>query len=169
MEQVDLALLVVRVWAGTVMVLHGWNHGSNLDGTARWFESVGFREAAINARLSSLGEVVIGISLAAGFLTSFGAAGMVAMMFVAFWTIHRFAGFFVFHRPDEGYEYVATMTVIGFLLAVAGPGAYSVDAALDISEGLDGWVGALIFAAGLGAGYGQTLLFWNQPKEDEEK
>jgi putative oxidoreductase len=58
------------------MILHGLNHGRNLEGTARWFGSVGFRNARINALVSSVGEVAIGISIAAGFLTSFGAAGM---------------------------------------------------------------------------------------------
>jgi putative oxidoreductase len=150
------------------MILHGLNHGRNLEGTARWFGSVGFRNARINALVSSVGEVAIGISIAAGFLTSFGAAGMGAMMFVAFWSIHRFAGFFVFHRPDEGFEYVATLAVIGFALAVAGPGSWSVDSILGIADALDGPVGALIFGMGLVVGYVQTLVMWKRPMEENQ-
>ena len=70
-------------------------------------------------------------------------------MFVAFWTIHRFAGFFNFHRPDEGWEYVATLSVIGVALAIAGPGQYSVDEALGIAGNLDEWTGLAIVAGGL--------------------
>ncbi len=163
LEQFDLAVLVVRLWVGLVMILHGLNHGRNLEGTARWFGSVGFRNARINALVSSVGEVAIGTAIAAGFLTSFGAAGMGAMMFVAFWSIHRFAGFFVFHRPDEGFEYVATLAVVGFALAVIGPGSWSVDGVLGIADDLDGPVGALIFAMGLVVGYVQTLVMWKRP------
>ncbi len=46
---------------------------------------------------------------------------LLATMFVAFWAIHRFVGFFVFHRPDEGYEYVFTLMAISLALAIAGP------------------------------------------------
>lgn len=168
MEHFDIALLAIRVWLGVVMVAHGINHARNHAGTARWFEKVGFKHAGINARLSAAGEVAIGLSLASGLLTSFGAAGMGAIMFVAFWSIHRFAGFFVFHRPDEGYEYVATLAVVGFALAVAGPGAISVDAALGIAESLDGVTGAIVFGLGLVAGFVQILALWERPPKDTD-
>jgi putative oxidoreductase len=166
MEQLDFALSVVRLWVGLVMVMHGLNHGRNLDGTARWFGSVGFKHPKFNARLSSFGEILIGTSIATGFLTSAGAAGLGAIMFVAFWSIHRFAGFFVFHRPDEGYEYVVTLAIVGLALAVAGPGAWSIDNALGIADDLDGWVGGVIFGAGIVAGYVQTVFLWDRPKEE---
>jgi len=167
MEQLDFALSVVRLWVGLVMVMHGLNHGRNLDGTARWFGSVGFKHPKINAQLSSLGEIVIGTLIAAGFLTSAAAAGLGAIMFVAFWSIHRFAGFFVFHRPDEGYEYVVTLAAVGLALAVAGPGAWSIDNALGIADDLDGWVGGVIFGAGIVSGYAQTVVLWDRPKQEK--
>lgn len=43
-------------------------------------------------------------------------------MVVAFGSIHRFGGFFVFARPDEGCEYVATLVVAATTLAKIGPG-----------------------------------------------
>jgi putative oxidoreductase len=84
-------------------------------------------------------------------------------MFVAFWAIHRFAGFFNFHRPDEGWEYVATLSVIGIALAVAGPGRYSVDEALGIAGNLDEWVGLAIIGGGLLVAAGQLATFWRKP------
>jgi putative oxidoreductase len=93
------------------------------------------------------------------------AAGLVATMFVAFWSIHRFAGFFNFHRPDEGWEYVATLSVIGITLAVLGPGRYSVDEALGIAGNLDGWVGLAIVGAGVLVAAGQLAVFWRKPTE----
>lgn len=145
------------------MIAHGLNHAKSQEGTASWFGKVGFKAPRINALLSAVNELAIGAALILGLLTSVAAAGLAATMFVAFWAIHRFAGFFVFHRPDEGYEYVATLTVVALTLAVAGPGSLSVDAALGIDELLTGWVGAIIFAAGLALAAVQLALFWRKP------
>lgn len=165
MNPADAVLLMLRLWLGVVMVAHGINHGRNLDGTARWFSKIGFRQARLQARLSAAGEVLIGLGIAVGFLTPVAAAGLVAVMFTAFWTVHRFAGFFVFHRPDEGWEYVATLAVAAVALATLGPGFVSVDAVLGIA--LDGWVGLAIALAGVVAAAGQLVLFWRKPASDE--
>ncbi|MGB7861165.1 MAG: DoxX family protein [Acidimicrobiia bacterium] len=167
MERIDIAMLILRLWAGVVIIAHGINHGRNLEGTARWFAKVGFRQAKVNAFLSSAMELAVGLGLVLGLLTSFAAAGLVATMFVAFWSIHRFAGFFVFHRPDEGYEYVGTLAAISLALAVGGPGSFSIDRALGIENMLSGAVGAGIFALGLLAAAGQLAMFWRKPIKEE--
>lgn len=143
------------------MLLHGVNHARNQEGTARWLEKVGFRSPALNARLSSLTEVAIGLGLIAGLLTAPAAAGLLATMMVAFWSVHRFAGFFVFHRPDEGYEYIITLSLIAFALGIVGPGAASLDALLGIE--LSGITGGLVVAAGLPAAAAQIAAFWRRP------
>jgi putative oxidoreductase len=163
---IDVALLLLRLWAGIVIIAHGVNHGRTLEGTAKWFASKGFKSAGLNARISALNEIAIGVALIAGLLTSVAAAGLVATMFVAFWSIHRFVGFFNFRRPDEGYEYVTTLAVIGIAVAVAGPGRYSVDEAIGIAGNLDGWVGAAIVGAGLLVAVGQLATFWRKPSGD---
>lgn len=164
MNPVDVALLLLRLWVGFVMIAHGVNHGRTLQGTANWFASKGFKAPQLNARVSALSEIAVGIALIAGLLTTLAAAVLVATMFVAFWTIHRFAGFFNFHRPDEGYEYVTTLAVIAVCLAVAGPGSYSVDQALGIADDLDEWVGLAAIGAGLLASVGQLAVFWRRPR-----
>lgn len=163
MENIDYAMLLLRVWAGIVIIAHGINHGRTLDGTARWFESKGFRQPRMNAILSSGTELAVGVGLLAGLLTSLAAAGLASIMFVAFWSIHRFAGFFNFHRPDEGYEYVTTLAVVSLALAVAGPGSVSLDSALGIADDLDGLTGVAIFAGGLVLAFGQLATFWRRP------
>jgi len=167
MTKFDFALLVLRLWAGAVMIAHGINHGRSLEGTASWFSSKGFRAPRLNAVLSWVSEVAIGVALIVGLLTSIAAAGLAATMFVAFWSIHRFAGFFVFRRPDEGYEYVVTLTVIALALAVAGPGLISIDATLGTADTLDGGVGAAIFALGILAAVGQLATLWRKPVKEE--
>ncbi len=163
MTAIDVALLLLRLWAAVVIIAHGVNHGRTQAGTAKWFASKGFKSPELNARISALNEIAIGLALIAGLLTSVAAAGLVATMFVAFWAIHRFAGFFNFHRPDEGWEYVATLSVIGVVLAIVGPGRYSVDEALGIAGNLDGWVGLAIIGAGLLVAAGQLATFWRKP------
>jgi putative oxidoreductase len=163
MTAIDVALLLLRLWAGFVIIAHGVNHGRTLEGTAKWFASKGFRSEKLNARISALNEIAIGVALIAGLLTSVAASALVATMFVAFWSIHRFVGFFNFHRPDEGYEYVTTLAVIALALAIAGPGRYSVDEALGIAGDLDGWVGLAIVGAGLLVAAGQLAMFWRKP------
>lgn len=163
MEPVDLIVTVMRVWAGVVMVAHGINHARNLTGTAKWFGKVGFRAARRQAQVSAFGELAIGASLIFGLLTSLGAFGLVAVVSVAFWSIHRFAGFFVFARPDEGYEYVVTLSLAAVMVATVGPGPLSVDAALGIADQLNGWTGLLIAAGGVVAAAGQLALTWRKP------
>ncbi|HZD23790.1 MAG TPA: DoxX family protein, partial [Acidimicrobiia bacterium] len=66
MEPTEIALLVLRLWLGVVMLAHGINHARNLNGTASWFESKGFRRGRINALASAAGEVAIGLGLVSG-------------------------------------------------------------------------------------------------------
>ena len=163
MDGSDIALLGLRLWLGVVMLAHGINHGRNLDGTASWFATKGFRHARVNAAGSAFGEIAIGIGLILGLLTPIAAAALIATMTVAFGAIHRFAGFFVFARPDEGYEYVATLAVTAAALAILGPGAVSVDSAIGLAPTLDGWPGAALAAGGLLAGLAQLAFFWRRP------
>lgn len=167
MEPIDLALTVLRLWLGVVMLAHGVHHARSLEGTASWFASKGFRPPDLNARASAFGELAIGAGLLAGLLTSAAAAGLIATMTVAFGSIHRFAGFFVFKRPDEGWEYVATLAVAAFTVAVAGPGPYSLDAVLGIDTALSGWTGLVIALAGVAAGVAQLAVFWRRPTEEK--
>ncbi|MDH5373745.1 MAG: DoxX family protein, partial [Acidimicrobiia bacterium] len=122
MESFDVGLLILRVVAGTVMVAHGINHGRNLGSTAAWFEKIGFRQARMQALMSSGTELAVGAGLISGLLATPAAAGLVAIMVVAGISNHRKAGFFVFNRPTEGWEYVMTLTAIGLTIATLGAG-----------------------------------------------
>ncbi len=164
MEPLDIAMLVLRVSVGAVAIAHGVNHGRNLDGTAAWFEKVGFRQARLQASLSAAGEVAVGSLLVLGLLTPIGAAGFAAVMVVAFWSIHRKNGFFIF-RPGEGWEYVATLAVASTVVGIAGPGRISVDNALGLLDLVDGWTGFVVVLLGVAAAAGQLATFWREPKK----
>lgn len=169
---VDLALLVLRALLGGVMLAHGINHvledgRLDISGTAGWFEGLGMRPPRLNAWLASLTEIGAGALLVAGLFTPVAAAGVVGTLAVAWVTNHRDAGFFVFNRPTEGWEYLLTLITVALVVATLGPGDWSADAALDLAADLDGWVG-LVLAAGLGgAGAAATLaLFWRPDAND---
>lgn len=166
MEAPDTILLVLRAWIAVVMLAHGIRHARTLEGTTGWFRSLGFRRADLQARLSAIGEIAIGLAILVGLLTPVAAAGLIATMSVAFWTIHRKAGFFVFARPDEGYEYVATLSLATLALAVIGPGEVSLDHALDLD--LDGWLGGAIALCGVLVAMAQLVLFWEEPGGDDD-
>ena len=167
---VNAALLVLRVAVGAVMLAHGYNHvlrGGRIPGTARWFESLGMRPGVLHAWLASGTELVAGALLAVGLLTPFAGAGVVGVMLVAWITNHRGNGFFIF-RPGEGWEYVMTLTALGLALATVGPGEWSLDHALDLTDDLVGLPGLLI--AVLAGGGGAALLLatcWRPPKPAE--
>lgn len=159
MAAVDGAALLLRAALGVVMLAHGWNHlfgAGGLDGTARWFGSMGLRPPRVHAAASGATELVAGAGLVLGLLTSLHAGAVVGVMTVALVTAHRGNGFFVF-RPGQGWEYVAFLAVVATGLALIGPGAVSLDAALGIDGRLDGGVG-LLLSAGLGLLGGAALL-----------
>lgn len=160
MDTIDLASLLLRLWLGSVMMSHGIRHARTLDSTAAWFRSKGFRRPHLNAAASAVGEIAIGLGMMLGLLTSLSAAGLVATMAIAYWSIHRFSGFFVFARPDEGWEYVATLATASVVVGILGPGDLSLDALAGLDRVMAGWTGLLISVAGIPLAALQLALFW---------
>ncbi len=169
MEVIEYVVLAARVWAGVVMLAHGINHARSQEGTANWFQKIGFKAPEMNAKMSAASELAIGLGLIFGVLTSFAAAGLVATMVVAFWSVHRFSGFFVFRRPNEGYEYVATLAMLALVIATVGPGPVSGDALFGIEETFNGATGALIVGAGVLVGALQLAALWRRPPSTEDQ
>jgi putative oxidoreductase len=163
-DQINLALLVVRVVLGVTLALHGINKvRGGLDGTARWFASMGMKPGWLHARLAAFTEIGGGAAMVAGFLTPLAGAGFVGLMLVAGITAHRGAGFFVFRRPTEGWEYVLVLGTLGAAMGGLSAGEYSLDHAFDWTYG--DW-GLIISAVG-GVVGGLALLaaFWRPDKK----
>lgn len=161
----DLAALLLRLLLAVVMAAHGLNHllgGGRIAGTARWFESLGMRPGRLHAWMATLTELAVAPLLAAGLLLPLACAGVVGVMVVAWVVNHLRAGFFVFHRPVEGWEYVMTLTVVAIALAALGAGRWSLDAVWGLE--LTGPVRVAIAAGGGTASAGVVLgLFWRRP------
>ncbi|MCL1692833.1 MAG: DoxX family protein [Actinomycetia bacterium] len=163
-ESFDWAVALLRLVAGVVILAHGVKHARGRTKTANWFGSIGFRQPELQWFASTATEIGVGVLLIVGLGTSLAAAGLVAVMVVAFWTVHRSVGFWVTARPDEGWEYVLVLGTVGAAIAIGGPGEFSIDAALGIEDLLDGWVGAALVAGGIGAASVQIATFF-RPNE----
>lgn len=154
-DQLNFGLLLLRVVVGPVFAFHGYAkifRGGRLAGTARWFDGMGMRPGALHARFAAGGELATGTCVALGLLTPFGGMGLVGLMSVAVWTVHRGHGLLV---TKDGWEYNLVLATIGVTLATIGPGEWSLDDALGID--LNGPVGFAIALVG-GVGLAAALL-----------
>ena len=163
----DTALMLLRAALGMMIFVHGYNkafRGGKLAGTGRWFQSMGMRPGKVHATLAAGTEMGVGVLLVLGLLTQLAAAGLIALMVVAFWTVHRDKGFMI---TGEGWEYVALIAVMSLVTAILGPGRLSLDNELEITHRLDSMTGlGIALLLGVGAGAAQLLLFFRPPKPD---
>jgi len=164
---VDTALLLLRAALGMMIFVHGYNkafRGGRLAGTGRWFQSMGMRPGKVHATLAASSEMGVGVLLVLGLITPVAAAGLIGLMVVAFWTVHRDKGFMI---TGEGWEYVALIAVMSLVCAILGPGRLSLDSEFEIAHRLDGKTGlGIALLLGVGAGAAQLLLFFRPPPPD---
>lgn len=162
----DVASALLRAVLGVTFLLHGWNHAygpGGLAGTASWFSAIGLRPARVHAAVSAYGELAVGAALLLGLLSPVAAAAGVGIMTTAAVTAHRANGFFVF---KDGWEYVLMVAVACTVLAVLGPGSWSVDRALGIDA--SGWgLGLAVLGVGVAASAAMLALCW-RPVEAAE-
>jgi putative oxidoreductase len=155
----DLALFALHFIVGALFFAHGaqklfgWFGGYGIGGTAGFMDSLGMRPARLHAWAAALAETVGGVLLALGLFTPIGAAMVIAVMVTAIITVHGTKGFFT---QDGGYEFNLVLIAAAFALAGVGPGAWSLDNALDISWTGTGWA-LVALGAGLLGGIGAVV------------
>lgn len=151
MDQLNLGLLALRVVFGLFLAYHGYNKvfgGGGLAGTAKWFGAIGMRWPRWQARLAASTELGAGVMFAAGLFTPLAAAGIIGVMLVAIVVAHWKVGFFIF-KPNQGWEYCASIAVVAAAVATIGAGEWSLDHAFGLTWA--GWTGCLV-AVGVGLG-----------------
>jgi putative oxidoreductase len=116
----------------------------------------------LHAWLASLTELAAGAALVVGLLTPFAAGALIGIVLVAFITTHLHAGFFVFRRPTEGWEYLMNLAAAFFAIGVIGPGDWSLDNAIDYapSPSTAMWITLII---GVGGAVSLLAVFWRRP------
>ncbi|MCX6522067.1 MAG: DoxX family protein [Actinobacteria bacterium] len=156
-DRFDVGVLVLRVIFGLFLAYHGLNKvKSGIAGTTGWFRSIGFKWPGVQARLAAATEMGAGVLLAVGLLTPLAASGMIAVMIVAIVVAHWKVGFFIF-KPNQGWEYCASIAITAWVIATVGPGRFSLDHAFDIEW--SGWWGSAVAAAiGIGGAVAQLLV-----------
>ncbi len=167
---VDLGLLLLRVLVGVTFSLHGfqklfgWFGGGGPEGTAKWFASLGFGRGRVAALMAGASEIAGGLGLALGLLTPFAAAAMIGTMTTAALVNRAEKGFW---SAGNGWELNGYLIVIPAAVALAGPGAYSLDALLGLEQ-LSGPVPALAAAlAGIGSGWLRWATRTREPDESD--
>ena len=157
----DAGLLIGRVVLGLLMAGHGaqklfgWFGGYGLTGTGGYLESIGFRPGKTFAAAAAITELVGGLLTAAGFFGPAGPALIVSVMIVAAVTVHWSHGVFA---QNNGIELPLLYAAGAATLALAGPGALSLDAAFGLT-GL--WSPAIVWsvlAAGIVGGFANLAL-----------
>jgi putative oxidoreductase len=131
-----LGLLILRLVAGLTIAAHGaqkllgWFGGPGFGGTIQMQERMGFKPPVLWAVLIILGELGGGLSLALGFLTPLGAAGIFGAMLMAIAKAHWKNGFF---SSKRGLEFPLQLLTAAVAVGIAGPGSYSLDALFGIA------------------------------------
>jgi len=132
----SLGLLILRLGVGLTIAAHGaqklfgWFEGSGLTKLTQGFEKQGFKPVWLWTWLVILGEFGGGISLALGFLTPLGAAGVFGAMLMAIFKSHWKNGFW---NSKRGLEFPLALLTMAAAIGVIGPGSYSLDALLGLA------------------------------------
>lgn len=130
-----MGLLLLRVVVGLLFVGHGtqklfgWFGGNGIDGTAGFYDQLGYPRPRKMAVLAGATEAGAGLLLTLGLLTPLAAAAVIGLMINAIYTVHADNGLW---NTQRGYEYNLVLIAAAAALAFAGPGALALDGALGL-------------------------------------
>ncbi|MDB4916518.1 MAG: DoxX family protein [Gemmatimonadetes bacterium] len=124
-RQQHVGLAVLRIVLGIVMTAHGYQKlfVYGIAGVQGAFTKMGAPMPMVTGPLVAALEFFGGIALIIGFLTRLVGLGLAIDMLGAILIVHGSAGFFM----PAGYEFVLMLGAASLALAIAGPGAFSID------------------------------------------
>jgi putative oxidoreductase len=132
----SIALLLLRLGVGLTLAAHGvqklfgWFGGAGLTRLGQSLEKQGFKPVWPWLTLVIVGEVGGGLSVALGFLTPLGAAGILGAMAMATFKSHWRNGFWL---NKGGYEYSLMLLIVSIAIGLIGPGGYALDSLFGIN------------------------------------
>jgi len=164
----DFASLILRTAIGPMFIAHGTNKvfgSGGLEGTTRWFDSLGLQPAAVHARMAAATEIGAGALITLGAGNPLPSVAVVGLMATAAATDHRGKGFFVF---KGGWEYTAVVAAAATALAGLGNGRWSVDRLLrrNPRSGVVTALGAAV--VGVAAAAGLLAASYRPDKKDAD-
>ena len=117
---------LIRLMAGGSLAYHGYQIlFGNIEGAARFFESVGFEHGLLWATVVGVLELVCGLFLAVGLLTRLAAGPILVFLIVAIVTYHWDFGY---NWESRGIEFPLFWALVVFHFFVRGGGPWSLDA-----------------------------------------
>lgn len=127
-QQHQIGLTILRIVAGIVFFMHGWQKiQMGHDAVTGFFGGMGIPAPSLMAWLVTLLETGGAVLMILGALTRLVAPLFAIDMIAALFTVHISKGFFA---SEGGIELVLLLAAVAVTLAIAGPGAPSVDAFL---------------------------------------
>lgn len=129
--EIDTALLVLRLFTGVIFFMHGWQKlvDNGISATQAGFDAMGAPIPDVTAVLATGLELVGGAALILGVFTRLFGLLLAFDMLSAYVIVHKDLGIFV---ANGGYELVAMLGAGAVTLAIAGGGAWSLDAMLNL-------------------------------------
>ena len=127
----SIGLLIIRVVLGLTFMGHGaqklfgWFGGGGLDGTGKFFDSIGVKPGRTMAMLAGLSEFGGGLLFVLGLLTPIASALIIGTMLMAIIKVHLPNGFW---SSNGGFEYNLVVIAAAAALGMVGPGLFSLDA-----------------------------------------
>ena len=127
-KQAQVALGIIRIVAAVIFIGHGYQKFfiMGIPGTTGFFTQVGAPLPEISAPFVATLELVGGAALLIGLFARFVAIPLAIDIATAIVLFHSKHGFFV----PMGVEFVTLLLASAVAIAVAGPGAFSIDRTL---------------------------------------
>ena len=156
---VALGLLLLRLVVGLILAGHGaqklfgWWGGPGMTNWTAGMVRMRIRPAIAWAWMSALAELLGGLGFAVGLLNPLPSLAILASMLVAIALVHWPKGFW---NTKGGFEFNLSLIAAAAAVALAGPGSYSLDAALRIGlpEPVTLIAGTILTLAGVGVALG---------------
>ena len=126
----SVGLFVLRVVVGLTVAGHGaqkmfgWFGGPGISGFRGWLAQMNVKPAGPWAVGAGIAEFAGGLLVAGGFLTQIAALAVCGSMLSAIFLVHWTKGFW---NMSGGYEFPLVILAAMVGLALAGPGAISID------------------------------------------
>jgi putative oxidoreductase len=149
-----VGLLLLRLVVGLLFFGHGaqklfgWFGGHGIVGTGGFLGSLGYRWSRTMAFVAGVVECFGGALLALGFLTPLACAALIGQMLNAAVAVHRRNGLW---NADGGYELPLAYATVAASMALMGPGAWSLDSALELeTDGIAVGIAAIVLGIVVG-------------------
>jgi len=119
-QNLNLAIIIIRLWLGTVMIKHSTNYlfGGKMDGFISYLTNLGFALPQLMAYTSQIAELVTAVMILLGL--RIGAIILAFNMLVAVLFAHKLL---IYSEGELAFNYF----LFAFILSVTGCGKLALD------------------------------------------